>query len=105
MKKDIKLYDGMLELHDEHTFWKLQNDTIQEEITFEELVLIMDKYFEMFKEKFNTELYRLGRSGRHICVEDNDWNRRHYKSMQNYALKLEKMFVDEFNEIDFREVY
>lgn len=104
MKKDIKLYDGMLELHDEHTFWKLQNDTIKN-VEWYMIEEILKKYFKMFENKFNVKLYNLGRSGRHICVEDNDWNRRHYKSMQNYSLKLEKMFVDEFNEIDFEEVY
>jgi hypothetical protein len=107
MNKDIQYYDNMIQLHDNHTFWKLNNNTINENNNKNvDLFLynkLLPKYFEMFKEKMGVELFALGRSGRHICVEDNDYNRRHYKSFKNYVLKLEKMFIDEFNAIDFNK--
>lgn len=98
----MKYYENMLELHSERTFWKFDNDTLHNE-DYELVSLIMEKYFKMFEEKLNTKLYALGRMGRHICVEDTDWNKRHYKSMKRYALKLEKMFVNEINDINFCE--
>lgn len=96
----IKFYENYIELHDEHTFWKLNNENIKCEEDFIDIInYLMELINDLFRKKFNTELYGLGRSGRHICVEDNEYNRRHYKSMRRYALKLEKIFVDKFNKI------
>ena len=103
---EIKYYENMLELHDNHTFWKLNNETAENISTnefYNVINYLTEKYNNIFNKKFNTNLYGLGRSGRHICVENNDFNKRHYKSMKRYALKLEKDFVEDFNNINFLE--
>jgi hypothetical protein len=51
----------------------------------------MEQHFKDLK------VYALGRSGRHICVEDTPINRRRYKHLVAYAEKLEQELVNYFN--------
>lgn len=95
-----ELRESVIQLHDNHTFWQIDNEKLNNisGLEFEsEIQIVIDGLQEFFYDKFKTEFYLLGRSGRHCCVNDNDFNRRHYKSMRNYALKLEKMFIEHFN--------
>jgi len=50
-----------------------------------------------FKRKTKIELYALGRSARHICVELTIENLIDYNELQAYALKLEKEVIKQAN--------
>jgi hypothetical protein len=43
-----------------------------------------------FQREYNIELFQLGRSGRHICIEDTPRNRRRYASLQKKAIQTAK---------------
>ena len=110
--KDFEYYheypgNKYLQLMDNHTLWKFNNinyDILTEEekekasiyqsfdVTYADILEIMTQKFEShFK---NVELFCLGRSGRHICVEDTAINRRRYHNLCNYAEKLEQELID-----------
>ena len=85
-----------LELHSHQTAWKLEN----EDKTDEEFNFLVDVATEAFESKTGITLYRLGRSGRHICVEDNSENSKNYRTLERLALKLEEWVVRSFNKKD-----
>jgi len=95
--QDLPLYRDSgrdyLQLHDHHTMWKITNEHVDENV----FNMYVEGAVDLFKEKFNEQIYGLGRSGRHICVENTDRNRRRYKSMKRYALKLEKDVIKMVN--------
>jgi hypothetical protein len=87
------LGEEMLELSDNHTLWKIHKD------------FDMDYYYQMcdyaiadLSSKYNTQFYMLGRSGRHICVENTSQNRRRFKSLVKAVIKKENEIVAFFNE-------
>lgn len=82
-----------LELHDNHTIWNINKDFRWE--VYEDQVRWA--CFEMEKHYKNLEIYLLGRSGRHVCVEDTPTNRRRYQQLVEYAKKSEQELIDYFN--------
>ncbi len=90
------LRQNVLQLHDHHTVWKLDNDKKTDE-DFYSLVESAKIQFEM---ETGVDLLFEGRSGRHICVDDTPENSRHFQYLQNKALKLEKWVINEFNKKD-----
>lgn len=45
---------------------------------------------QVFEEENNVEVFELGRSGRHICIEDTPTNRRRYASLSRKAIEAAK---------------
>ena len=81
----------MLQLSDEHTLWKINNG-------------VNDEYYYMVENglhdltrKFGTQFYALGRSGRHICVDDTPKNRKRYGKMVAAVEDAERSIIDFFN--------
>lgn len=91
--KNFKLYDGYLELHDNHTLWSINKDFDYE--YYENVVYWACT--EMERHYKDITIYLLGRSGRHVCVEDTPVNRRRYPRLVKYAKKLEQEIIDYFN--------
>lgn len=88
-----ELGEEMLELSDNHTLWAIHKD------------FDMDYYNQMcdyaiaeLSSKYNTQFYMLGRSSRHICVENTAQNRRRFKSLVKAVTKKENEIVSYFNE-------
>ena len=54
---------------------------------------------EEFLSKTGTEIYQLGRSGRHICVEDTIDNLLNSKQLYETALQLEKDIISYMNSL------
>lgn len=48
---------------------------------------IVQNTIELFERKHQIEILQLGRSGRHICIEDTPRNRRRYNSLQRKAIE------------------
>lgn len=95
---NYKFYDNYndgryLELHDNHTLWKISVDVPEKRYNDEIELLIWD----MERHYKDLKVFMLGRSGRHICVEDTPANRRRYRHLVSYAEKLEQEIVDYFN--------
>ena len=82
-----------LELHDNRTMWKLQ----REELFGEEFYEAVSRAIQEFELITGVELYCLGRSGRHICVEDTEENRENYEYLKSEALRLEAIMIDQWN--------
>lgn len=82
-----------LELHDHHTIWSINKEfgcnAYSDAICCARMD--MESYFKDLK------VYYLGRSGRHVCVEDTPVNRRRYQVLVEYAEKMEQKVIDYFN--------
>lgn len=90
---NFKFYDGYLELHDHHTLWDIDKEFYYED--YENAVHLA--CIEMEHHYKDLTVYLLGRSGRHVCVEDTPTNRRRYQQLIEYAKKSEKEIIDYFN--------
>lgn len=83
-----------LELHDSHTLWDINCESFD----CDEYEFIVSQAIKTMEEKHkNLKVYLLGRSGRHVCVEDSPVNRRRYQSLVNTAIKQEQWVIDWFN--------
>jgi len=104
---DIKYYSeyngsDYIQLSDNHTIWKLDSlDMSVDDDTAEDMdylyYSLVYSACQKFQEKSGVEVFLLGRSGRHVCVEDTDQNRRRYRSLCNLQSKLEKWVIDTYN--------
>lgn len=93
-QKTLPRYEGYLQLHDNYTIWDLDNKKRLDDDYFD----LVNLATEEFKDITGIDLHLLGRSGRHVCIEDNINNSKNYKRYQNLALKLEQQVIDRFNE-------
>lgn len=89
---DLPLYEGCLELNKNHTFWKLDTDKSETEI----YIILEDKLAE-FEQKSGVEIFALGRSGRHICIENTFENALNYYKLKDLQEKLEEEFIEQVN--------
>ena len=90
---DFKFYDGYLELHDNHTMWNINKHFHWED--YESVVHLA--CIDMERHYKDLEILLLGRSGRHVCVEDTLINRRRYQHLVDYAKKVEQEIIHYFN--------
>lgn len=89
----FKFYDGYLELHDHHTIWD-----INKEFSYNDYAdAICSARLDMQEHFKDLKVYYLGRSGRHVCVDDTPVNRRRYHVLVEYAKKAEQKVIDFFN--------
>jgi hypothetical protein len=89
-----------LELHAQHVEWQLDNPKIAVEDFADLWGQIVTDAIEEFESITHTEMYLLGRSGRHVCVADTPENSRRYGYLQRVALRLKEQCVAEFNSIE-----
>jgi hypothetical protein len=76
--------DGVfLELHAHRTY-------NYSELTPDQFHRIVNMATEYFLERTGQTVYLLGRSGRHVCVEDTLENRANYEQLREHALVLEQ---------------
>lgn len=91
--------DVYLQLHDHHTMWRLDNKC--DALTEYELEMLycdfVNSAVEEFKFRTGVEVFLLGRSGRHVCVEDTPENSRKYHYLRRRAEKLENKVIESFN--------
>lgn len=86
MTTEIETYEGKLELTAEHVYWKFYNPRFTDDPCFDDIyrMMVQDE-IDDFKKKFGQDIYLLGRSGRHVCVDDTPENRERYFEMQSEA--------------------
>lgn len=88
-----ELGEEMLELSDNHTWWRINGN-----VDFDLYCAMCNHSLEDLAKKYNTQFYMLGRSGRHICVDNTPQNRRRFKSLAKAVSKKENEIVSYFNE-------
>lgn len=94
-----------LELHRNATERELSNPRLDAEqglALYTDLVLWAIYEFEHCA---NTKVFLLGRSGRHVCVEDTPENSRRYQHLKRLALQIERTVIDDYNGYDPKEAY
>lgn len=89
--------DGMsyLQLSDEHILWDVNVEP--ENFNEEKYNRLCQEALERLKTKYNTEFFMLGRSGRHVCVEDTLDNRVEYDDMAADVKAEQKELIDKLN--------
>lgn len=93
---DDKLRKDMLQLSDERLLWKIENDNFDET----KWNLYCQDLVDSFEETYNTEIYLLGRSGRHVCVDNTVENKLRFYDMQKTVEDMQKELVYEFSNND-----
>jgi len=98
----VKYYDGKLVLSDNDTLNDIPYDDIPEEgknyneDNFWEIQsFVYDKALQGLQEEIGTEVYGLGRSGKHICVDDTFKNLTKLDEYKTAHEKWEQWFIDE----------
>lgn len=98
----VKYYEGKLVLSDNDTLNNIPYDDIPEEgkkyneDNFWEIQsFVYDKALQGLQEEIGTEVYGLGRSGKHICVDDNFKNLTKLDEYKIAHEKWEQWFIDE----------
>jgi len=87
-----------IELSDNHTLWNIENDKFpNDDYAAEEYNMQVQDAFDDFKSETGVELYSLGRSGRHICVELNYDNALRYDELASKQQELEQRVIDGMN--------
>lgn len=97
MIKTYKDFNGptYLELHDRHIGWEI-DDFKGNEYDYQSIV---DAYVHELESSYkNLEIFCLGRSGRHVCIEDTPINRRRYYAVQQKAKQLTDEMTETLNQ-------
>ena len=89
---DDKVY---IELHDNRTLYKVVIQSNEDAEWYQHCVL---EAARKFKERTGRNIYALGRSARHICVEETDENMKQYRYLKSVALALEKEVIKKYRE-------
>lgn len=82
----------MLELSDERVLWKITGHFDEEFWS-----ILVASELRRFMVQFGTPVYALGRSGRHICVDDTNVNRKWYRRMAEWVEDAQKELVENWN--------
>lgn len=99
MTTEIETYEGKLELTAEHVYWKFYNPRFTDDPCFDDIyqMMVQDE-IDDFKNTFGQDIYLLGRSGRHVCVDDTPENRERYFEMQKEAQRQINNLIARVNE-------
>jgi hypothetical protein len=97
MTETIVKYRDYIQLHDNRTIWNCNkyNDDVYNQLVVEAI--------SEFEASMGVKVYLEGRSGRHICVEDNPHNRQQFINMRRRALFLEKQVISAMNSAEIEE--
>jgi len=90
-----EMREEMLELSDMHVIWNCEN--LQSNKDFDDYNFICDMKKEEFEEIYQVEVFRLGRSGRHVCVYDTAKNRKSYANMKRTVKRLQREIIAKFS--------
>lgn len=97
----VKFYDGYLELNDNHTLWNInapENDMLFDEEAYSFIVTVA---LEHFRAETDTDLYLLGRMGRHAVVDNNFSNLMRYDELKQVQQKYEQEVINQAQETCF----
>lgn len=84
-----------IQLSDNHTMYELNSDV---EITFDQYSSLVETFLQRLQEEINVTVYALGRSGRHICIENTFDNALNYNKYVEAQSKYEQEMINYINE-------
>lgn len=87
-------YKRYLELSDNHTFWDIEVPEGKQLNYDDEYGFVYDQALSGLSKEIGTDVYGLGRSGRHICVDDTFENLTKLNDFKVAQAKWEKWFID-----------
>lgn len=93
----MKFYENCIELSDRHVLWDIHNASIKEEDFEPYYQYLVDVCSNEFRDIYGCDFYMLGRSGRHICVEDTPANRQSYCRMKRTVERLQNWMIETYN--------
>ena len=85
-------YDGYLELSDNYTLWDI--DVSISETQYSD---VLEDYIRAFEEEAGTNVWLLGRSGRHVCVDAHIDQCYNFDYLQEIQQRLEQEMIDYIN--------
>lgn len=86
-------YGVCLELSDNHTLWDIDTPDFDDE----EYCFVVESARKQFEEVTGVECFLVGRSGRHVCVEDTFDNATRYFELCDVQRDLEESVINTFN--------
>lgn len=87
--------DKFIQLSDNHTMYELNSDV---EITFDQYSSLVETFLQRLQDEINVTVYALGRSGRHICIDNTFDNALNYNKYVEAQSKYEQEMIDYINE-------
>ena len=96
---EIKVYysedlrKDTLELSDRRVLWNITCDNFDEDL----YSMSVQSAARRFMTQFGVPVYIVGRSGRHVVVEDNRENRKWYRRMAEYVRKQQDELIEAWN--------
>ena len=94
------LRKDMLELSDDRVLWKLTAG-FDEDTWW----MLVESERRRFMVNFGVPVYTVGRSGRHVCVDDNHENRKFYNRMVKYVEDTQRAMIEAWNNGDREAKY
>ena len=103
-KTTFKYYDRdvrvpVLELSDRRLLWHIDFSDV--EISEQEWNYwysdICNYYTHLLNEHYHTDVYCLGRSGRHVCIDDTAHNRKIYRFIKDKVATYQDRIIKEAN--------
>lgn len=82
----------LLELSDKHIGWLIERD-----IDIDEYNILVRRFCVEFEKIYNTPIILSGRSGRHVCVYNEDKNRKRICNMLKTVERLQNSLIKEIN--------
>ena len=98
---EIKVYYSeefrkeMLELSDDRILWNVR---MNDDSDYESWDVLVKNEIRKFMTQFGVPVYVLGRTGRHVCVEDSKSNRDWYRRMRDYVNDAQKRMIAGWND-------
>lgn len=89
---DVEYYDGYIQLSDNRTINKIHANISNDMYDME-----LESVIKEFENMNNVEVYLLGRSYRHVCVEDEFDNVYRYADLVKKAERAEEEFINRIN--------
>ena len=96
---EIKIYysedlrKDTLELSDRHVLWDITCDNFDEDL----YSMAVQSAARRFMVEFGVPVYIVGRSGRHVVVDDTKENRKWYQRMVKYVREKQDEIIESWN--------
>lgn len=99
MIESIEYYEDTrnkyIQLSDNRTMYELNSDV---EITFDQYSSLVETFLQRLQDEINVTVYALGRSGRHICIDNTFDNALNYNKYVEAQSKYEQEMINYINE-------
>lgn len=88
-------YKKYIQLSDNHTMYELNDDV---EMTADQYSSLVDIFLQQLQDEINIDIYALGRSGRHICIDNTFDNALNYNRYVQAQRKYEQEMINYINQ-------